>query len=244
MTNSALNELMKLGGQQGWKNVLIISYNLISLPVDIFRLQNLKRLIIEEGSFSYGKDSHIIGDEKTISGFAEEYTLEFGRSSLRENQIHFHPLPIEKLERLSPRIAELTKLETLQIFGSSTAIKYIPSEIINLHQLEELYIPSASIKKIPSEIGSLENLQRIILCNNQITDLPLEIVNLKNLRVLDLRGNPLPIPPEILEKINDPQAILNYFSQVSDRFLRAIMSHRQKEASKITNFGSARSLVK
>lgn len=220
MTKSTLNELMKIGGQQSWKNVLIISYDLINLPVDIFRLSSLKRLVIEKGGFSYGEDNHIIGDEKTISGFAEEYTLEFGRSSLRENQIHFHPLPIEKLEKISPKIVELTKLETLQIFGSPTVLERIPSEIINLYQLEELYIPSASIKEIPPEIGSLENLQKLTLSYNKITNLPLEITKLKNLQVLDLRGNPLSIPPEILEKINEPQTILNYYFKIASYIKR------------------------
>jgi len=49
------------------------------------------------------------------------------------------------------------------------------------------------------------------LKNNRLTTLTPEIRRLKKLRILDLKGNPLPVPPEIIEKISQPQVILEYY---------------------------------
>ena len=49
------------------------------------------------------------------------------------------------------------------------------------------------------------------MANNQISTLPIEIKNLKKLRRLDLTGTLLQIPPEILGRTDEPQAILDYY---------------------------------
>ena len=41
-----------------------------------------------------------------------------------------------------------------------------------------------------------------------------EVRNLENLIILDLRENPLPIPPEILELIHEPAEILKHYFQL------------------------------
>jgi internalin A len=46
---------------------------------------------------------------------------------------------------------------------------------------------------------------------NQIKELPPSIMGLTNLEELDLTGNPISIPPEVLEKTNEPSAILTYY---------------------------------
>ncbi|MBK6429772.1 hypothetical protein [Candidatus Amarolinea dominans] len=46
---------------------------------------------------------------------------------------------------------------------------------------------------------------------NKITKLPYTIRRLLTLEELELVGNPLPIPPEILERTKEPAAILAYY---------------------------------
>ncbi|MCH8960896.1 MAG: GTP-binding protein, partial [Bacteroidetes bacterium] len=53
------------------------------------------------------------------------------------------------------------------------------------------------------------------LSGNQLTALPPEIDHLSNLTQLDLKANQLPIPPEILEKKDDPDILINYYLQYS-----------------------------
>ncbi|MBI5839297.1 MAG: GTP-binding protein [Chloroflexi bacterium] len=45
---------------------------------------------------------------------------------------------------------------------------------------------------------------------------------LKNLKGLDLGGNPINIPPEILDKIDEPQTILNYYFSVAEQKRKSI----------------------
>jgi internalin A len=90
-------------------------------------------------------------------------------------------------------------------------IASLPSQIEKLKNLEQLYLNGNRISVLPQEICSLTNLRILDLSHNSISELPDEIINLVNLEMLDLRENPLPIPLEILEKINEPQAILNYY---------------------------------
>jgi hypothetical protein len=44
-----------------------------------------------------------------------------------------------------------------------------------------------------------------------LTELLPEVERLAHLRTLDLRDNPLPIPPEILARTDEPAAILSYY---------------------------------
>ena len=75
---------------------------------------------------------------------------------------------------------------------------------------------SEGITELPPEIGTLENLQTLYLQNNKLFKLPEEILQLKKLGYLNLHGNPLSIPPEILDKVYDPAAILSsYFGKRS-----------------------------
>ena len=67
-----------------------------------------------------------------------------------------------------------------------------------------------------------DEVTKLDLSNNQISSLPPEIVQLTNLQTLDLRNNPVPIPPEILgpkEWYKDPgniQEILDFYFRVQD----------------------------
>ncbi|HIK46723.1 MAG TPA: TIR domain-containing protein, partial [Leptolyngbyaceae cyanobacterium M65_K2018_010] len=70
--------------------------------------------------------------------------------------------------------------------------------------------------------GGLTGLQALYLSDNQITALPDGLATMANLERLDLRGNPIPIPPEILgpkerwQGPGDIREILAYYFQTLD----------------------------
>lgn len=75
-----------------------------------------------------------------------------------------------------------------------------------------LSLESLNITELPPELNELINLTSLKLSSNNLTRLPINLKNLTNLEWLDLRNNPdLPIPDEILNDPNTPQAILDYY---------------------------------
>lgn len=110
---------------------------------------------------------------------------------------------------LPPEIGELKNLSVLDL--SETGLTALPPEIGLLANLKILMARKNKLSELPKEIGQLGSLMTLDLSTNQLSALPAEINQLIHLTSLDLRGNPLPIPPEILDKIDKPQTILNYY---------------------------------
>ncbi|MEW6403589.1 MAG: COR domain-containing protein, partial [Chloroflexota bacterium] len=67
------------------------------------------------------------------------------------------------------------------------------------------------IDRLPSEIGNLQQLEKLYCYDLGLEDLPEELLLLKKLEILDLRENPIPIPPELLNNFDQPQSLLNYY---------------------------------
>ena len=106
-------------------------------------------------------------------------------------------LRYNQLGSLPPEIGLLTSLETLQI--SHNHLKTLPSEVRFLTSLKALDISHNQLHSLPLEIGQLQSLSfPLDLRSNQITSLPRSILKLSKLSELDLRDNPIQIPPEIL----------------------------------------------
>jgi len=88
------------------------------------------------------------------------------------------------------------------------SIKALSPEIAWLKKLKRLDLSDNDLSELPIEICQLENLEELNLRYNYLQTLPKEIISLSKLKFLDLRDNNLLIPPEILEKIDNPSAIL------------------------------------
>lgn len=114
---------------------------------------------------------------------------------------------------LPKEIGELENLLSLKLFANK--LTALPSEIGKLRKLTVLDVSENRLEVLPNEIGQLTDLMVLNLSQNNLKSLPVEIQKLYNLKQLDLRKNPLPIPPEILERVNDPESILNYYFQVT-----------------------------
>src|SRR3990172_9041097 len=124
-----------------------------------------------------------------------------------------------KLLKIPSEINSLWKLRVLDLTGND--LSELPHEIGKLKELRVLSVSGNKLQKFPSQIGNLSNLTHVCAGNfliwgddfrgqparwygskdkhNQITALPSELLLNKKLEFLDLIGNPLPIPPEILD---------------------------------------------
>ncbi|HEX8181014.1 MAG TPA: COR domain-containing protein [Pyrinomonadaceae bacterium] len=114
-----------------------------------------------------------------------------------------------RFTKLPPVLGQLPSLTELHL--SNNQLKELPAALWQLPNLRELCLDSNQLTQLPPEIAQLSNLTELNLRNNQLTALPAEIGQLPNLTKLYLDGNQLAIPPEILDKVDEPATIINYY---------------------------------
>jgi Leucine-rich repeat (LRR) protein len=135
----------------------------------------------------------------------------FAQSGLKQLQINH-----TKIEKLSLRIGELTRLERFSIWPSY--LTELPAEIGALTNLTDLSISgkarpdtyhhyTSRIAALPPETGHLTQLHRLYLRANHIEHLPDEIGNLTALRQLMLDHNDLASLPESIGALTNLQHI-------------------------------------
>jgi Leucine-rich repeat (LRR) protein len=221
------NEIKDLPSEfSNLKNLLYLDFTNCGLgyfPFVITKLNNLKFLYLDYGGFEY-------------------LPAEIGNlTMLKELDINAN-----LLTSLPTEFGNLTSLNILDI--SRNNFETLPEALFHLTNLEELYAGENHLKMISAKVSKLKSLKLLSLGNsgdgfrysagnteydNEISDLPIELMQLNNLDVLDLRGNPLQIPPEILERINDPKSILGlYFKSkpsFSKRRLQVFLCHSSED---------------
>jgi Leucine-rich repeat (LRR) protein len=231
---------------------LNLSFNqrLRDIPLELEKLGNLNQLDFDGNNFGY---------------FPFSFTKLNNLSALYMdgNQIEYLPAEIGNLHRLTELDLNANLLTSLPIeFGNLESLKVLdisrnsfremPSALFNLPTLEVLFINENYITKIDSKINRLKELKYLNLGNsgqglrywagltdydNEIENLPIEITQLNKLEFLDLTGNPLPISPEILEKVEAPTTILNaYFGSrtpMQKRHIRVFLCHSSDDKPQI-----------
>ncbi|MEM7116871.1 MAG: COR domain-containing protein [Chloroflexota bacterium] len=114
-----------------------------------------------------------------------------------------------RLKNLPSEIGQLSNLTLLDL--SNNQLSHLPSEIGQLSNLGELYLSNNKLRRLPPEIGQFIHLTWLYLNDNQLHTLPSEIGQLTSLQRLVLNENLLPIPPEIVRRSSNPQAIITYY---------------------------------
>lgn len=134
------------------------------------------------------------------------------------------------LSTLPPEIGQLQDLRVLDV--SENRLTELPRETGQLKELRMLFAGNRTwsgikvrysdgfenhtnhIKTLPPTIGLLTNLTWLELVDNELETIPKEIKGINKLEKLFLKGNRLSIPPEILDKTDQPQTILNYYFSI------------------------------
>jgi internalin A len=219
----------------------LFSNQLTSLPPEIGRLIQLQSLYLggnelndlppEIGRLTRLQSLSLWGNR--LSGLPPEIThlAQLQLLDLAQNQLRGLPSEITRLTQLQsldlarnqlrglpPETTCLTQLQLLDL--SENQFSSLPPEIGQLVHLQALGLRNNRLSALPPEIGQLMHLQWLNLSNNQLNGLPPEIQTLERPgMILDLRGNPLPIPPELLESKEarnspaDIHAILDFYFQ-------------------------------
>ncbi|WP_202965059.1 leucine-rich repeat domain-containing protein, partial [Neochlamydia sp. EPS4] len=107
-------------------------------------------------------------------------------------------LPLEKKGELLRDWIEKNCKNIKVLNLTKAGLTYLPPEIGQLSQLQELYLNQNQLTTLPTEIGQLSQLARLNLNQNQLTALPIEIGQLSQLQSLDLKESQITaLPTEI-----------------------------------------------
>lgn len=205
---------------------------LVSLPAEIEAMTQLAFLDLRRNQLQVFpqvilrlldlEELHLWGNPLANIPIEIEYlsrlsVLNLGRNAMTEVPPGvWHLKALERLtldhthvEAIPPEIRYLQGLAYLELHHSR--LSTLPSEIGDLSRLLTLILHNNRITHLPHEIGRLRRLRQFDLHHNHLVSLPVEIGELNNLEVLDLSENPLPVPPEILARIDTPTAAMTYY---------------------------------
>ncbi len=195
------------------------------LPIEIFTIPNLKKLISHGNryyQFEFGKSSSL--QKLQISDNIPSLPESIERLP---NLINLD-LSSNRLRNLPESIGRLSNLKTLELTYNN--LTELPSSIKNLKKLKTLDLRNNDFTTLPESIGQLTSLLKLIISDNELTSLPenisdcnlLKIItarrnklstvpaslgNLENLRDLDLSINPIKTFPEELAQLKNLKII-------------------------------------
>ena len=185
------------------------------VPDIIKNFINLKKLKIEHSSLEEFPDF--------ISNMMNLQEIHFAHNIIKE--VPFWIKTLDKLEVLDlydnllkslPRtIEEAPKLRVLNI-GKNNFFSSLPSEVLKIKQLNELYVRNLDLKNLPKGISDLKKLQVLDLYDNRLSNLPSELKELTKMKVLNLGKNRLRALPNVIKNLNNLESL--YLSDVSGTY--------------------------
>jgi internalin A len=199
------------------------------LPTEFGKLTNLQELLISDNYFD---KSYLDEFLLTITHFSKLKLLEMVNIGIttippeiaKLDQLEDLDLHYNQLSDLPNEFAKIISLKNLDICGNY--FSKLPECIYELRNLESIYAGENNLEHIDSRISQLKRLRALYIGRqgiglffetekfeptNQIKELPRSLKELTNLEKLDLTGNPLPIPEEILARSDEPEAIISYY---------------------------------
>ncbi|MBD2459738.1 leucine-rich repeat domain-containing protein [Oscillatoria sp. FACHB-1407] len=168
-------------------------------------------------------DNNQISDLKPIEALTNLTLLYLSNNQISDLK------PIEALTNLTLLYLynnQISDLKPIEALTNLTQLSLYNNQISDLKPIEALtnltllYLSNNQISDL-KPIEALTNLTLLDLENNRITEIPVAIAQLNQLDKLDLRGNPISIPPDILapkpgETRPDARPILDYYFRTQD----------------------------
>ncbi|GJN03566.1 hypothetical protein PR202_ga21022 [Eleusine coracana subsp. coracana] len=153
--------------------------NILAKKVRAIHFQHSSELDFPRSTFSFAKCLRILD-------FNECTSVLLPASIGQLKQLRYLSAPKVQNERLPECITELSKLQYLNLNGSSQ-ISALPGSIGKLGLLTYLCLSDCSaISKLPESFGELKKLLHLDLSSSGITELPGNVGNLTNLNHLEL----------------------------------------------------------
>lgn len=112
---------------------------------------------------------------------------------------------------------EIIQLKNLQmLFLSDNKLTTIPNNINKLIDLEVLDLGGNPLVNMPQAVTRLDNLKELRLYSNQLTTLPTSIARLSKLQKLLLSGNKLTTIPDVITRLTTLQKLSLNFNEITN----------------------------
>ena len=199
------------------KGLFLSGTRLSRFPECITRLEKLENLYLRGTDVSDIPES--IGQLSRLKKLSLRGThlSNLPESVSQLNSLTFLDLYRTHISKLPRSIGQLSNLRRLDI--SATSISELPKSIGQLSNLRRLDARNTKLSELPESVKPLEKLDRLCLSSCRLSHLPAWCLTWKAPMLLDLRGNPLPIPEALLgskqewKEPGDFKAVLKFYFQ-------------------------------
>ncbi|KAI5068580.1 hypothetical protein GOP47_0016925 [Adiantum capillus-veneris] len=175
------------------KGMYVYDNTFTVLPGSVSRFTNLRSLKI------FSNEIKLLPDEVGSINLLENLQMKISPTGLGKfpplgrlkflKTLELHQTPLRPVFSLPSEISKLQLLTRLAVCNFS--ISFLPPEIGDLKNLEELDLSFNKLKTLPKEISSLLALKHFRAENNKLIDLPSGFAQLPNLSSVDIAHNKL-----------------------------------------------------